>query len=1168
MPASPSALTIYTLGRFAVYRGDTLIAEWQRQKAKKLFKLLLLTAEHRLHKEQALEQLWPDKPIETAANNLNRTVFILRRVLQPELESAAQSFYLWFKDDFLCLNPASVAWIDADAFEKMIQLGRQQGHSLDYYNVALELYKGEFLPEDLYEEWTQQRRHILRRQYVEALKQTAALYTQQTAHQKAIATLNTLLHIEPADESAQRDLMRLYFLVGERHEAIRLYQQSSRILREELDVEPSYETTALYQAIIQEVTPLPPALNSFRKQGQPENSFLEDQAQIPLVGRRSEMDSLSAYLQRAQNRQGHVVFLVGEQGVGKTRIGEELTARAWAAGFNVLQGAAFEGEGRLLYTPFVGTLRRGLTPQLIDSIRQRLGPFANYLARLLPELVDSASNSQRPSEISPNRLNIETEEQERRRLFDAIATTYILFSQNAPVLVLLDNFHSVGESSLQLLHYLARQITHQRILFVCAVDQDRLHRGTPLALILSELQRHNLAQRLNVARLSQSEIVDLCARLLDDSVRDSNVPDSIYELTEGNPFFVIELILSLTKSGQLERRANTWYLDSKAPAVVPSSVKEAISARLGQLSDDACRLLGMSVAIGNTFAHSLLLTTTHWERSRLLDAVDELLREALIDATENGYRFRHAMIRQVVYGELSPERRSWLHEQVARALEAQAASQLDEHAAVLAFHYEQAKDYAAALRYLVLAGDWARRAYASREALEHYSHALTLGQQYPYVIAPDTLMALLERRAHLYLARSDFDSAIADLEQLLKTYQATGLRAKAGETLYQIGFAHYWAHRLLKASLFLDQALAESEMLDYHDLRNRVLHLRHILNSTQGAVADTMAAEASVSAESPSSLQAEEYWGYAMLAHLGYDFEAAHRHAQDCIRVGETSANTFLTLGGYFISGMSQASLGHYQTALDSLLNALKLSEATNDRFWRARLLNTTGWIYRDLFCFDNAMQYDRESLSLAQTSIPRLTEAEGNALANLATTCLMLKRYDAARAYVDEGLAMSGNEPFMRWRYLTRLLIAQGSLALAEDDLAEAVSAAEKALDLARNTKARKNIARSCLLRGQIHLAVGEVEKARAAMHYSLSMAQGLKSPGMIWPCHLALAELEEADDQPETAQTHYRAAREIVNQIVNQLADPALIQSFMNADPVCKVASHTLLPEQPVLQ
>jgi tetratricopeptide (TPR) repeat protein len=115
-----------------------------------------------------------------------------------------------------------------------------------------------------------------------------------------------------------------------------------------------------------------------------------------------------------------------------------------------------------------------------------------------------------------------------------------------------------------------------------------------------------------------------------------------------------------------------------------------------------------------------------------------------------------------------------------------------------------------------------------------------------------------------------------------------------------------------------------------------------------------------------------------MLAHLRYDFEAAQRHAQSCIDVGEASTNTFLSLGGYFILGMSQASQGQYQTALDSLHKALKLSDVTDDRFWRARLLNTLGWVYRDLFSLELAGRYDRESLELARASTPRLTEAEG----------------------------------------------------------------------------------------------------------------------------------------------------------------------------------------------
>jgi hypothetical protein len=105
-------------------------------------------------------------------------------------------------------------------------------------------------------------------------------------------------------------------------------------------------------------------------------------------------------------------------------------------------------------------------------------------------------------------------------------------------------------------------------------------------------------------------------------------------------------------------------------------------------------------------------------------------------------------------------------------------------------------------------------------------------------------------------------------------------------------------------------------------------------------------------------------------------------------------------------------------------------------------------------------------------------------------------------------------------------------------------------------------------LLRGQIHLAADEMEQARAAMSHSLSVAQGLKNPGMIWPCQLALAELEEADRQPDAARTYYEAAWDIVNQTANQLADPTLIQSFLNAGPVRKIALRALPQEQPILQ
>ncbi len=1156
---SPAALNVYMLGQFAVYRGQTLIGEsaWQRQKAKKLFKLLILAPQYRLHKDRVLECLWPEKSYDTAANNLNRTLFILRRVLQPDSDSASRLSCIVLKEDILSLSPSAVGWVDVEAFEQLVELGRQKKHDLDSYNAALALYQGVLLPDDIYDDWANQRRAGLHKSYADLLRLVAGLYAERASYPLAISTLVILLGLEPTDEGTQRQLMRLYAQTGERDKAIRLYRQSRQVLQDELGVEPSFETIALYQEIITDthspgLGPLPAALlGSAARREEPNRA--------PWVGRQAEMKKLVEYLRQSQHSQGNVVFLVGEQGVGKTRLAEELMSIAQSLGARVLQGTAFDGEGRLLYTPFVSTLRRGLSPRLIEQARQRLGTLVNDLARLLPELAKTVPLAAAADESAPSRLNIGASDQDRRRLFDAILGVYTVMAQTAPLLVFLDNLHAAGESSLQLLHYLARHISSQRILFLCAVDQEKLQPGTPIAFVFGELQRNHLAQCVRLPRLSRDEVTQFCAGLLGDSVRDSVIPGAIYDLTEGNPFFIKELVLSLTQMGQIEQSRGVWRLSPESKAIVPSSIQDVVRLRLGQLSADAQRLLGVVTVSGTSFNYELLQRASQWDRGRLLDAFDELLKNAVVEATDTSYRFQHAMIRQAVYNELSAERRVWLHEQVAQALELLWAGRLDEQSAILAHHYECAGQPARAFHYLLRAGDWARRAFASREAVEHYNQAFELHLRHAAIVAPETLVELLERRSQTSLSLSDFDSAISDLEQLLTTYQKTDDQTRAGETLYHIGFAHYWAHRLMKAAMFLDQALLTAEALDYRELRNRVLRLRDILNSTQGSVVDSAITEPTPGDNGPPLLQAEAHWGSAMLAHLRYDCQAAQRHAQSCIDLGVSMSNTFLTLGGYFILGMSQASLGDDQTALDSLLDALKLSTAAGDRFWRARLLNTVGWIYRDLFSLDLALQYDQESLGLARASTPRLTEAEGNALANLTTTCLLLKRYDQARAYLEEGLALSMVEPFMRWRYFTRLLVSQGELALIEGNLEAALAAADKSLDLARHTKARKNIARSCSLRGKVHLAVGELDKARLAMQHALSIALSLKNPGLLWPCHLALAELEDAAGRTEAAQFQYAAAQDLLEAVAQHLTDAALRRNFLNAGPVCKVAART---------
>lgn len=1177
--ASPLAshgppLTIYTLGRFAVYRGNELIEDsaWKRRKAKSLFKLLLLAPQRQLLKDRVIEWLWPDQDQDRATNNLHRTLFILRRVLQPNLSNASDSRYILFKDAKLTLNPAAIACVDVEEFDHLIQLGRQQDNSLSHYEAARLLYQGDFLPEDLYEDWADSHRQARRAAYCTLVQQMAHLYAQGAAYDDAINCLQDLLRIEPTHEEAYRELMRLYVQVGQRHQALHLYQQVCQTLQRELEVEPSAETRALYRAIVEDRWQPSPKLAGPPTLVKTPARYPEIPKRQPLVGREAEIHQLEEMLRRVKTGYGSVVILSGEQGIGKTRLAEEVMIRARAKGMQVLYGAAYEQEGHLPYGPFVEAIRSALAGLAMGNIRQRLGNLSQDLARLLPELAEVGLPVLAQPELELG--------QERQRLFDAVATTFKALAQDTPLVVFLDDLHAAGESSLQLLHYLARRIADTPILILCTVRAEEAQRGTPIARLCTELVSHQLGQRLSLICLNPLEVTHLCAELLGGGLLAPEVGEAIYYLTEGNPFFVQEVMLALVEANKIKQVDGYWrFAPGLVPPrpelgrrlgsqdgglVIPASVHEVIGLRLERLSLDAYRVAGLAAVIGREFSYALLQAISQLNNATLLDLLDEMLKAYLIEETGTSYRFRHGLIRQVLYDELTAHRRIWLHGQVAQALERLSADQLNEQAAIFVYHYERAEQYEVAFRYLIQAGDRAQATYAPREAMDYYNRAMVLCQQHLELATAETMAGLLQRRAQTHLTLSDFEAAIMDLEQLLENNRRTNDWLQEGEALYQVGLAHYWAHRLERAATYLDQAIQLAQTHHYDELRAKALKLRDILNSTRGEMTQVTTLEAASPTNGAHILPAEEHWGLAMLAHLHSDFDTALHHGQACVELGQSFANTFLVLGGYFVVGMSYASLGHYQMALDQLQQALDLSEAAGDRFWRARLLNTAGWVHRELFDLEQAITFDCASLELARAGQPCLTEAEGNALANLATNHLLLKDYSQTRAYLEEGLRSSGDKPFMRWRYRTRMIVVKGRLELAEGNVLGALAAADEALAITQGTQARKNIARSCRLRGEALLAAGRVNKARAALRHALDIGLSIKSPSLIWPCHLSLAQVEEIANRPDVAKTHYFCAAEIMQEIMTHLTDASLCQSFLAASPVQLVFAKAVCPVQ----
>jgi predicted ATPase/DNA-binding SARP family transcriptional activator/DNA-binding CsgD family transcriptional regulator len=346
-PLEVQELRIYLLGEFRVMVGSRAIAakEWRLHKARNLLKLLALAPNHRLHREQLLDYLWPELDLEAALNNLYRVVYSVRHVLEPSLEHLSSSIYLRFQDEIITLSPSLPLWIDVEQFEaaRRAIIESQQPAA---YQAALALYSGDLLPDDRYEEWAIKRREQLRRSYLSLLTELARLYIAREKYDAAIETLQKLTSEEPTLEEAHQQLMTLYITTGQRYQALRQYQHLRDILHRELDVEPSTTVQRLYHEIqagriAAEQQYLPNGSQAGKKALMPDHdggtqtslpAMAVEQSNLPhaltsFIGREQEMSEIGSLLQ-----QGRLLTIIGAGGSGKTRLAIQ-TAASLAASF-------------------------------------------------------------------------------------------------------------------------------------------------------------------------------------------------------------------------------------------------------------------------------------------------------------------------------------------------------------------------------------------------------------------------------------------------------------------------------------------------------------------------------------------------------------------------------------------------------------------------------------------------------------------------------------------------------------------------------------------------------------------------------------------------------------------------------------------------------------------
>ncbi|WP_370415026.1 AAA family ATPase [Streptomyces fradiae] len=424
------------------------------------------------------------------------------------------------------------------------------------------------------------------------------------------------------------------------------------------------------------------------------------------VGRAGELTALTEALSRAAAGEPQALLLGGEAGVGKTRLVEEFTARARAAGAVVALGGCVEiGADGLPFAPF-STALRALRRELPEEFAAAAAGQEGELARLLPELGDPTGHEPAAEEATA-------------RLFELTVRLLEGLAADRTVALVLEDLHWADTSTRHLLAYLFRTLAHGRITVVATYRADDIHRRHPLRPLLAELDRLRSVRRIELARFTRAEVHRQLTGIL-AAEPDPALLDQVFERSDGNAFFVEELVAS--------------HESGCAATALSDSLRDLLLVRVEALPEAAQRVVRIAAEGGSTVEFDLLAAVSGLPEDTLIEALRLAVgANILLAAPEgDGYRFRHSLVREAVSDDLLPGERSRLHRRYAEALEADPALvRADERATRLATYWYHARDAARALPAVLRASVEARKRYAYAEQLRLLERAMELWDEVP-----------------------------------------------------------------------------------------------------------------------------------------------------------------------------------------------------------------------------------------------------------------------------------------------------------------------------------------------------------------------------------------------------------------------------------------------------
>jgi DNA-binding NtrC family response regulator/tetratricopeptide (TPR) repeat protein len=869
----------------------------------------------------------------------------------------------------------------------------------------------------------------------------------------------------------------------------------------------------------------------------------------PFVSRTREIALLEDLLAQVEEGRGHAVLLAGEPGIGKTRLLHEFHRRTrdratwW-------QGAAVSFGSSLPFHPLIDLLKHAFSVQASDSeeligdrIDRATAAFGEAFAPSVPFLrsllsIEAGDSSHAPLDPKLRRAGI----------FESIGRLLHAASETRPLIVVLEDLHWMDQATAEFLAMMAESLASGRIL-LCATHRT----GYPLPFAQSVF-----GTQLTLSRISRADASTIGCSLVGAPALSAELQRLVDEKTEGNPFFVEEVLRSLQERGLIERRGDEVGLKHPTGKVdVPDGVRDVLLGRLGRLDPPSREVLRVAAVIGREFPRRVLeRVLAETQQPMLEDSLRTLRSAELIHNArvwpEVIYVFKHALTHEVAYDAQEETERRSEHARIGEAVEQVYSDRVSEHSGVLAHHFTQAQRWHKSVEYLLAAAQQAERTFASREALALYDEALRAAARLAGGVGdPDTLIKIHSAKARLYALTSDFERSVAEGERILPLARLIGDRTGEAEALAAIAWASLWGRDIEGAIRFSREALAVAEPAGALAAQGRahftlgfVRAVTGLIDESQTAIDKGMAISRAAGDAVHQSLSLSTA---GLLRNWAGDYSEAARLQAEAMTLAREGGLLVPLLLGCFMRGLTLTGKGDYDDAFGLLNEGLRLAERIGDEAVHHRLLNCLGWLYSELGDLDES-----EALNARSAQIGRRRSDPGtfpNAELNLGE--IYGARGDLARAQdrfdtIFRYYKNPSSSQWMRFRYSFRMFAGMGELAVARADLSTARAHSAECLDLATRSASRKNLVKAWRLAGEIARAERDWDAAEGYFRKSRDLAVSLGNPVQQWRAELALGRFLQDARRSDDARHAYERALAVMGRVREGLRHERLRDAF----------------------